>query len=277
MLKMALLWSALLMPVIGWSCDVSSSDRECQRRLTALVGHRTEAMRAEFGDLEPIMPHQMTVKLLPSGTATDPYSKEFRYDAESKTLYFAKRVAKQGLPTDTGPLHSYWDIYESEDVRREYAMLESIDNALWSVYLKEAASRNGLGWPHAGCESREFSERLPCEMLLVGTAEYINRSRQRIFNTNRLESIWPEDYSRFCEKIWHRDDEPSKNVKVYGGQLLLQPLVRKFGVAHALAYVAQRPFTVADNNMRTSALRYQEEALRGSLISTADLQVSDAP
>jgi hypothetical protein len=278
MLKMAMFWSALLLPVVGWSCDVSSSDRECHRRLTALVNQRTEAIRVEFGDLEPIMPRELTVNVQPASRGrSGPKPDEFLYDTQTHTLSFSRRVAKQSLPTEVAPLQRYWTIYQNEDLRREYALVESIDNALWSVYLKEAASRAGLSWPHAGCEAQDFSERLPCEMLLVGTAEYLNRERQRIFNTNRLETIWPEDYDRFCAKVWHRDDEPSKTVKLYGGQLLLQPLVRKFGIPRALAYAAQTPFTVADNNMRTSALRYQEQGMKADLVlSKADLPVPTA-
>ena len=265
MFKMAISLAAVLLPVVGWSCDVMSTERECNRRLTALVTYRAEAMRAEFGDLEPIMPPDIEVKMLPQGAPTDAHSTDFQYDSPTHTLYFARRIAKQTLPTGLSPLHRYWTIYQNEDLRKEYAMVESIDNALWNVYMKEAASRSGLPWPHAACDARDFSERLPCEMLRVGTAEYINRARQRLFNTNLLDSIWPEDYDRFCQKIWHRDDEPSNRVRLYGGQLLLQPLVRKFGIARALAYAAQTPFRIEDNNMRTSALRYQEQALSATL------------
>jgi hypothetical protein len=203
--------------------------------------------------------------VLQAGAPTDPHSSDFLYDSAQHTLFFAKRFSKQSMPTALGPLREYWPIYQNEELRKEYAMVEVVDNALWNVYLKEAAGRSGQQWPHAACEAREFSERLPCQMLQVGAAEYINRERQRLFNTNLIEIIWPEDFQGFCEKVWHRNDEPSNKVKLYGGQLLLQPLVRKFGVARALAYAAQTPFTVEDNNVRTSALRYQEQALNTTL------------
>jgi hypothetical protein len=265
MFKAMMLSLTLLLPAVGWTCDTLSSDRECNRRLSALVAHRLEAIRTAFGDLEPIMPVRIDVKVLQPGAATDPNSKDFLYDSEKDALYFARRISKQTIPTAMGPVREYWAIYQNEELRKEYGMVESVDNALWNVYLKEAASRNGQQWPHSACEAREFAERLPCEMLQVGAAEYINRERQRLFNTNLLGAIWPEDYERFCEKVWHRDDEPSKAVRLYGGQLLLQPLVRKFGIARALAYAAQTPFTVEGNNMRTSALRYQEQALNATL------------
>jgi hypothetical protein len=264
MFKMAMLCLALI-PTVGWSCDSLTPDRECNRRLSGMVAYRLEAMRSEFGDLEPIMPASIDVKVLQPGAATDSNSSEFLYDAKQHTLYFAKRISKQTIPPELGPVRDYWPIYQSEELRKEYAMVEVIDNALWNVYLKEAASRSGQEWPHAACKAREFAERLPCQMLQVGTAEYINRERQRLFNTNLIDAIWPEDFQGFCEKVWHRDDEPSNRVKLYGGQLLLQPLVRKFGVARALAYAAQTPFTVEDNNVRTSALRYQEQALSTTL------------
>lgn len=265
MFKLVMLSLSLLLPTVGWACDSTTSDRECNRRLSALVAYRVEAIRAAFGDLEPIMPAQIDVKVLQPGAPTDPHSNDFLYDADTDTLFFARRISKQSIPAALGPVRDYWAIYQNEELRKEYAMVESVDNALWNVYLKEAANRNGQQWPHAACEARDFAQRLPCEMLQMGAAEFINRERQRLFNTNRIEAIWPEDYQRFCEKVWHRNDEPSNDVRLYGGQLLLQPLVRKFGIARALAYAAQTPFTVEDNNMRTSALRYQEQALNATL------------
>jgi hypothetical protein len=261
MFKSIVVSLTLLLPAVGWTCDTLTSDRDCNRRLSALVAYRVEAIRAAFGDLDPIMPADIQVKVLQPGASTDPNSDDFLYDSEKHTLHFTRRISKQTIPTAMGPVRDYWAIYQNEDLRKEYAMVETIDNAVWNVYLKEAASRNGQQWPHAACDARELSARLPCEMLQVGAAEYINRERQRVFNTNRIEAIWPEDYEGFCEKVWQRDDEPSKAVRLYGGQLLLRPLVRKFGIARALAYAAQTPFTVEDNNMRTSALRYQEQAL----------------
>lgn len=265
MFKMAIAWLALLAPVASWSCDMVMNDRECNRRLSALVAYRVEAIKGAFGDLDPIMPAELDVRVLQPGNPTDPSSKDFLYEPESHTLYFTRRIAKQSLPPALGPVHDYWSVYQNEEVRKEYAMVESIDNALWTVYLKEAASRSGLAWPHPACAANEFAQRLPCEMLLMGAAEYINRARQRIFNINLLDAIWPEDYEGFCAKVWRRNDQPSKNVKLYGGQLLLQPLVRKFGIPRALAYAAQTPFTIEDNNVRTSALRYQEQALSTTL------------
>jgi hypothetical protein len=49
-------------------------------------------------------------------------------------------------------------------------------------------------------------------------------------------------------------------VQRYGGILLIGPLIDQFGVPKALAYIAQTPFHVEDNNMRLSAQRYQERA-----------------
>jgi hypothetical protein len=265
MLKVVMLSLTLLLPAVSWSCDALTSDRECNRRLAGMVAYRTEAMRAAFGDLEPIMPTDIEVKVLQPGAPTDPHSNDFFYDPKEHTLYFARRISKQTIPTGSGPVREYWAIYQNEDLRKEYALVETIDNALWNIYLKEAASRNGQQWPHPACEAPEFAERLPCQMLQTGAAEYINRERQRLFNANRIESIWPEDFQGFCAKVWHRNDQPSNAVKLYGGQLLLQPLVRKFGIARALAYAAQTPFKVEDNNMRTSALHYQEQALNATL------------
>jgi hypothetical protein len=49
-------------------------------------------------------------------------------------------------------------------------------------------------------------------------------------------------------------------VQRYGGILLIGPLIDQFGVPRALAYIAQTPFLIEDNNLRLSAQRYQEKA-----------------
>ena len=56
--------------------------------------------------------------------------------------------------------------------------------------------------------------------------------------------------------------------------MLLRPLFSEFGVGNALAYVAQTPFVLENDNMRASAQRYQERA-RETLQGRARLLVTD--
>ena len=46
----------------------------------------------------------------------------------------------------------------------------------------------------------------------------------------------------------------------YGGIMLIKPLIEEFGVPRTLAYIAQTPFRVEDNNLREAAVHYQERA-----------------
>jgi hypothetical protein len=96
-------------------------------------------------------------------------------------------------------------------------------------------------------------------MLVEGIAEHLTEMRGPIFNSNRLDRIWPENFSEFCKRVW-RTDQEYLEVQRYGGILLVRPLVDEFGVPRALAYIAQTPFKVEDDNLRASAMRYQETA-----------------
>jgi hypothetical protein len=49
-------------------------------------------------------------------------------------------------------------------------------------------------------------------------------------------------------------------VQRLGGVLLVRPLVEQFGVPRVLRYIAQNPFHIENDNVRTSALQYQERA-----------------
>ena len=46
----------------------------------------------------------------------------------------------------------------------------------------------------------------------------------------------------------------------YGGLLLIEPLIEEFGVPLTLFYIAQTPFTIENDNLRSSALEYQRKA-----------------
>ena len=155
---------------------------------------------------------------------------------------------------------AYWPYYQNPKYRELFPIIEAIDNALWGAYLQEIAQTHGQSWPHKGCGSIDLSARLPCEMLIAGIAAQLTDRRELVFNTNRLDLIWPEDSARFRQRSWHPGEREYLDVQRYGGILLLRPLFSEFGVPKALAYVAQTPFRVEDDNMRVSALRYQERA-----------------
>ncbi|MET0987760.1 MAG: hypothetical protein ABW034_20375 [Steroidobacteraceae bacterium] len=62
----------------------------------------------------------------------------------------------------------------------------------------------------------------------------------QLFNENRLDLIWPEDFTEFQRTVWLQDPQYA-DVRRYGGILLVKPLIAQFGVPRALAYVAQTP------------------------------------
>jgi hypothetical protein len=71
--------------------------------------------------------------------------------------------------------------------------------------------------------------------------------------------------------VW-RTDQEYLDVQRYGGIMLIKPLIEEFGVPRTLAYVAQTPFRVEDNNMRAAAQRYQEHARE--VLNAGSAQVS---
>src|SRR5262249_52888437 len=136
----------------------------------------------------------------------------------------------------------YWPYYQNEQYRQTYPVIEAVDNVLWSAYLQEAAKAHGLQWPHKDCESIDVTKRLPCEMVVKGIAEYVKARNMPIFNSNRIDMIWPEDFSGFRKRVWRKEDPEYLDVQRYGGILLIRPLITEFGVPRALAYIAQTPF-----------------------------------
>ena len=50
--------------------------------------------------------------------------------------------------------------------------------------------------------------------------------------------------------------------------MLAEPLINEFGVLRAIVYMAQHPFQLEENNLRVSALRYQQRA-RDALAASA--------
>lgn len=251
---------ALLLPIWGLACESESRTR-CKQEFAALVSYRAEAIENAFGDVFGILPHDLQIKFV---TSSDPEYATFggaiAYDQPHKTLIFPRTVLGAKTPNPLRWASYYWPLYQNEQYRQTYPVIEAVDNVLWNAYLQEAAKARGLSWPHKDCTSVDVSKRLPCEMVVKGIAEYVKERRSPIFNSNRLDMIWPEDFSGFRKRVWRREDPEYLDVQRYGGILLIRPLINEFGVPRALAYIAQTPFHLEDNNLRISALRYQERA-----------------
>lgn len=260
MVRLLVALASALLPVLGIACE--STDRHrCQEMIIALVSYRTEAMQSAFGDLSGTLPEDLQVKFVKS---KDPEYAQLAggvaYDRERQTLLFPRTVLGAKIPNPLRWAVYYWPFYQVEQYRQEFPLIEAVDNVLWSAYLQEAAKARGLSWPHKDCASTDVSKRLPCEMLLAGITEYVKARRNPLFNENRLDRIWPEDFADFRKRVWRYGDPEYLDVQRYGGILLVRPLINEFGVPRTLAYVAQTPFTLEENNLRISALRYQDRA-----------------
>lgn len=257
-MRLGLALLTLLFPVLGITCE-SVNREQCKQRFTALVNYRTEAIVTAFGDLLGTLPTALDVKFVGTKDLSASDGKE-TYDADHRTLVFPRRLLSAKLPNPIRAAAYYWPFYENDQYRNAFPVVETIDQLIWSAYLQEAAKSQGLSWPHKDCKSSDLGTRLPCEMLVEGIQEHLKEIRAPIFNANRLDMIWPEDFARFRRGLWNKGDQGYLDVQRYGGILLIGPLIDQFGVPRALAYAARTPFHVEDNNMRLSAQRYQERA-----------------
>lgn len=258
MLRILVAWAGVSFPLLGVACDFDRTT--CERLVQTLISYRAEAIVAAFGDDAGILPTSIQVKFVQS---SDPIyagnSAGLAYDHAQQTLFVPRRMTNTTLPNPLRWAQAYWPYYENEQYRNQFPIIAAIDSTLWSVYLLAAAQSHGIAWPHPQCASVNVRERLPCEMLLEGVSEHVRTLRTPLFNSNRLDRIWPEDFERFSSRVWRTDPEYLE-VQRYGGILLVRPLVNEFGVMRALAYIAGTPFTVADDNLRASAQSYQERA-----------------
>jgi hypothetical protein len=260
----ALLLAALLLPGLSLACGPKS--RITCQRIANLVSDRLDAISVSFGDLAPIMPQSLDVRLMKrGGTDYRRYQGRPAYDSAQKILFLPHLMTAAPLPELRSQTREYWPFYSDPDLQARFPLVNEIDAVLWNAYLQEAARLGGLSWPHPDCDSVDSARRLTCEMVATGALEYVNRAQPRIFNANRIEQIWPEKYAQLAARQWQPDDSKIMAVKRYGGVLLLQPLVQKFGVPRVLAYIAQTPFHVEEDNMRLSALRFQERAMRSAM------------
>jgi hypothetical protein len=243
--------------VVGAESGRTARPNARERQFAHLVNERARAIERAFG--QTFAPSVTELRIVfvkdKSGDRPDVAT----YEPEERTLYFAHHLQYSEAPTTTAAALQYWPWYE-QTLRGLYPVVEVIDGALWTAALKEAAHERGLTWPHEQCASFDIVERLPCEMLAAGVVMHTTQSAAPLFNENRLAEIWPEDLEELRGRVHRGDRQAYATARKYGGYLLLRPLVREFGVARTLSYVAGAPFRIEENDLRLSAQRYQDRA-----------------
>jgi hypothetical protein len=231
-----------------------------EQRFARLVCARSTAIETAFGALFDGREIDIRLKFVSPGDPMFPPASMSSYDAAEHTLYFRRVVL--GMTAD-GWQHwalAYWPYYRSDEVREEYPVVEVVDAALWTAHLRYAAHERGHEWPHEDCGTLDIARRLGCEMLVSATTELLHSLPARLFNTNRVDRLWPEDLKEFERRAWTRGGREYGEVRRLGGLLLIEPLVREFGAPRVFAYVAGTPFRIEGDNVRLSALRYQDRA-----------------
>jgi hypothetical protein len=272
----------LICPLLAFACDYSDR-HECKDEIRQLVSYRSEAIEYAFGDVFGALPRQVAIKFVRS--TDEEYSRfsgRVAYDVSQRAVIVPNVYLSAQTPMPLKWASSYWPYYRNIRYQQAFPLIAAIDNALWGAVLQETARQKNLSWPHEGCKSVDMAKRLPCEMVITGVAALLTGSQAAMFNANRIERIWPESFSAFQQQSW-RSERDYGDVQRFGGILLLRPLFSEFGVGSALTYVAQTPFVVENDNMRASALRYQERARevlqtsRGQMVVTDETAASSEP
>jgi len=256
------IWVLFVFSTPVFAC--SATPRECrdaQDDLAALVNFRSQAIETTFGAYAAPMPDEVRIEFV---SAKD---ERFHFglvpvalDIEQGKMAFTRGAISAKLPNPLSWAKSYWAYYNNPLYMNTFPIIASIDSAIWSAYLREAARQRGLAWPHTQCGSIDLGKRLPCEMMVDGVLGFITSSRDVLFNENRIDQIWPHDFTDFRRRLWRRDDREYAEVRHLGGILLLRPLIDEFGAQRALVYVAQHPFELRNEDLHASAVAYQERA-----------------
>ena len=258
--RLCSVWVVATLPALGLACE-STSRQKCKEQLGVLVSYRAEAIERAFGNLPPVMPAKIGVKFVgPNDAEYKKYGRRVAYDPGQQSLIVPRQYIAARVPRPMQASAYYWPFYENELYRQTFPLIVAVDNALWGAYLQESARARGLSWPHPNCQSNDITTRLPCEMLVAGVAEHLTAVRDPMFNTNRVDRIWPQDFAQFRARVWRREDPRYLDVQRYGGLMLVKPLIDEFGVPRALYYIAQNPFAIENDNVKLSAQRYQERA-----------------
>jgi hypothetical protein len=110
--------------------------------------------------------------------------------------------------------------------------------------------------PLAPRRGRGTCERTACYDAEQNTLTFIREVHSAA--DGRLLEV-AEDYWLFYEHAVLRDAFPI--IEIIDGALWNAfMLIKEFGAARVFAYVAQTPFSIEENNVRASALQYQESA-----------------
>lgn len=242
------------------TCTVAAGSMR-EQQFANLACIRMRAIETAFGALFDGRENVIRLEFVGRGDSRYPRASMSDYDAARQTIYFRRAVLNQpsnGLPSQWAL--AYWPYYNDKVVREEYPVVGIIDEALWDTHLRRAAHERGLVWPHDDCGAVDIARRLGCEMLVSATAELLHSPEAPLFNENRIDRLWPEDLQEFERRAWTHNGREYREVRRLGGLLLVEPLVREFGVPRVFAYLARTPFRIENDNVRLSALRYQEQA-----------------
>lgn len=236
--------------------DADSSAR--QQQLVSLVQTRLAAISDAFPTL--LERTNVEVHVLFGSTRKNEDPPLAHYDAVLNTLTFQRAVLGYVTDYSISAVSEYWTYYEREDIHSGYPIVEVIDDVLWKALLQEIAQQNELTWPPPGCQSLDLAQRLGCQMSVSGIQSFVRSRRTRIFNENRLDRLWPSDLTELESRGWQRKDREYQQVKELGGIELIKPLVQEFGAPRILAYIAQTPFVIQENDLFKSATQYQKRA-----------------
>jgi hypothetical protein len=226
--------------------------------LTKLVRARGRAIEAAFPGFLEISDFKLAIAPVRGCPNSATYLA--CYDAEQNTLIFIREVHSAADGRLLEVAEDYWLFYEHAVLRDAFPIIEIIDGALWNAFMSEIAQKYRMSWPHEDCGSIQLSKRLGCEMLVSGVESNLRFRHSRIYNANRLDRLWPDNMGFLEQSSRPSRDREYAQVRDLGGTELLQPLIKEFGAARVFAYVAQTPFSIEENNVRASALQYQESA-----------------
>lgn len=243
----------------GFIAQRPASARE--RRFVELVLVRAQSIANAMGPLLEDACTDVRIEVAKPSAPTYPKDAPARYDPQRHVLTFRRLLADQ-LDYDVSYwARSYWPYYQKPELRAVMPVIEVIDDALWMTHMQEAAHQKGVSWPHEGCMSLRVAERLGCEMLFTAARASVRSAQLEMFNANRIDILWPEDLHELRVRAWQQD-AAYRDVQRLGGLMLVRPLIARFGLPRVLSYLAQTPFRIDGDNVRASAVTYQEQAKR---------------
>ncbi|MFL6618767.1 MAG: hypothetical protein ACJ8MH_09195 [Povalibacter sp.] len=228
--------------------------------VAVVLQKRLQAIENTFGEVLELFGGDLTIRFADPAALPDLATVAATYDAAGNILTFRRDLIGRVSDDTSAAASSYWWYYEHPEMQNQFPSIEIIDDALWNAVLAEVAGSHDLVWPPQNCSSNEVSSRLACQMMMAGIKDHLHSRRGRLYNENRLDMLWPEDLQSLERFGWQHDDPQYDRVRTLGGAQLIRPLMRQFGTARVLAYVAQTPFNIEQNNVRESALMYQARA-----------------